>query len=68
MAYQRKTEDEWHIEQCVDGTWELVDCQATWKAAAESLRSYRQNQPEYMVRTIRRRIRKDRYEQGAANA
>ena len=59
MAYQRKTRDYYDIEQNFgygDG-WEVVCAAETWREAKVALREYRQNQPEYAVRAVRKRER-----------
>jgi hypothetical protein len=57
MAYQRKTYDEYDIEQQTSEGWEVVSSEATRKAARTALREYRENQPEYPVRYTKHRVK-----------
>jgi len=59
MTYQRKTHDEWDIQQCFDGQWETVNTELTWEDKRRSVREYRDNQPEYPVRSVKRRVRNE---------
>lgn len=61
MTYQRKTRDYWSIEQYTDSAygWEEVCAAETWKEAKQTLQEYRENQPEYPVRGMRRREKID---------
>lgn len=61
MSYVRKTHDEWDIEQKTSEGWELVSCEVTRKAARQDLRDYRENQPEYPVRIVKRRVKIEVY-------
>lgn len=58
MAYIRKTKDEFHIQQHT-GTgygWETVCTEETRTEARQRKREYRENQPEYPVRVIKKRV------------
>lgn len=55
--YQRKTADEYVIQQCFDTGWEDVTTEDNKQDAYQRLREYRANQPEYPVRFIKRRVR-----------
>jgi hypothetical protein len=57
MAYQRKTEDEFNIEQLTCSGWEEVSCYSTRREARECLKDYRQNQPEHPVRIKAKRVK-----------
>ncbi len=57
MTYQRKTRDYWDIEQQYPDGWEVVTSEVTWKETKENLKLYRQNQPEYPVRSVKHRER-----------
>lgn len=57
MAYERKTRDEFDIEQLFPDGWEVVTCEETYAAAREQAKCYRENQPEYRVRITKRRVR-----------
>jgi len=63
--YTRKTRDEYHILQYTGQQygWEHVHTEETLKDAKRSTKEYRANQPEYMVRCKKRRLK---IEQGAA--
>ena len=56
MAYTRKTRDEYQIHQYTGCDWEEVCAADTWREAREHLKEYRENQPEYPVKAIKRRI------------
>jgi hypothetical protein len=61
MAYQRKTKDEYEIQQNFgygDG-WESVTTEETWSAAKEQRKCYQENQPEFPVRIVKHRITKE---------
>ena len=57
MAYARKTRDRFDVEQHAHPAhgWECVCSEATRKQAKERLREYRENQPEFPVRIVKRR-------------
>ncbi len=57
MAYQRKTVDEYDIEQQTAEGWEVVSSESTPKAARIAVREYRDNQPEYPVRSTKHRVK-----------
>ena len=54
-----KTEMLWITQTYTGGQyrWEDVDTNKTWKEAKASVRSYRENQPEYAHRVIQRRVK-----------
>ncbi len=58
--YQRKTVDEYQIHQYTGPQygWEEVHCEPTRKDALRSRKEYREAQPEYPVRIIKRRVKK----------
>ena len=59
MNYQRKTRDLYVVQQNFgygDG-WEDVSAADTRKEARDDLRAYRENQPEYPARIVKRRER-----------
>ena len=55
----RVTRDEWHIEQHTGRPygWEVVSSEETAHDARRAVREYRENQPEYPVRSVKRRVR-----------
>ena len=59
MTYIRKTRDVWDIEQNFGYGygWEVVTSEETRKDAQRARQEYRDNQPEYPVRIIKRRER-----------
>ena len=58
MSYQRKTRDEYQIHQWWPTYgWEEVTCEETFKAARETLRCYRENQPGQPVKIVKRRVK-----------
>ena len=58
MPYQRKTTDEYQIHQQTAQGWEEVCCESTRKEAVVQRNCYRENQPEYPVKIVKRRVRK----------
>ena len=70
--YIRKTVDEWQISQFLFGRWEEVSAADNRKEARQITKEYRTNQPEFRVRCVKKRIKKevndakevDRYDRG----
>lgn len=59
--YIRKTVDEFEVQQYT-GTqygWECVCTEETRKEAKERKREYHDNQPEYPVRVVKKRIKRE---------
>lgn len=52
MSYTRKTKDEFHVQQYTgpEHKWESVCADETRKEARQTLKEYRENQPEYPAR------------------
>ena len=61
MVYLRKTVDAWDIRQYLDGSWETVSCEPTRAEAKQAVREYRENQPEYRVKSVKIREPKEPY-------
>lgn len=59
MPYQHKTRDYWDIEQQTPEGWEVVTSEVTCRDTKRALRDYRENQPEYPVRSVKHRERID---------
>lgn len=57
MTYQRKTYDEDQIHQNAGYGWEEVCAEDTFKEAKQRLKEYRNNQPEYPVKIVKKRIK-----------
>lgn len=57
MAYQRKTKDEYEVQQCIYGEWSMVTTEDTFKDAKVQAKSYRENQSEYPVRIVKIRVK-----------
>lgn len=55
--YKRKTQDEYNILQNTPEGWEIVNCENSYKLARESLKEYRDNQPEYEVKIKKSRVK-----------
>jgi len=55
MPNVRKTRDYWAIQQYTEQGWEDVHTVDSWREARQSLKEYRENQPEYLVRAQVRR-------------
>lgn len=54
--YKRKTKDEYQIHQYINGAWEEVTAESKIKEARDRLKEYRENQPEYPVKIVIKRI------------
>ena len=61
MAYVRKTTDEFEIQQYMGAQygWECVCSEEIYKEAKERKKEYRNNQPEYAVRIVKKRVKKE---------
>lgn len=53
----RKTTDDFDIEQDAGAGWEVVSSESTRKAAKAAVKEYRENQPEFAVRWVKRRVK-----------
>lgn len=57
MHYIRKTRDVYAVEQNFGYGWECLSACDTWKEARTEAKWYRQNQPQYPARIVKRRER-----------
>lgn len=57
MTYRRKTRDEWNVQGSYGCGWEDVTAEDSYREARARLREYRENQPQYPHRLIKRRIK-----------
>jgi hypothetical protein len=57
--YIRKTYDEYQIWSNYGYGWEETCAEETYKEAKERLKEYRENQPQYPHKIVKRQIRKD---------
>lgn len=57
MAYKRKTRDEWEIQGNYGQGWEMVTVEDSWKAAKAQAKTYRQNEPQYRHRIVKKRVK-----------
>ncbi len=57
MTYVRKTRDEYDIEGWYGSGWEVVTCEETRKEARARLAEYRENEPGWSHRIIKRHVR-----------
>lgn len=59
MAYIRKTHDEYHTQGYYSPYigWETVTIDYNWKGAKQSLKDYRDNEPQYPHRIIKKRVK-----------
>ncbi|GAA6622772.1 hypothetical protein NUACC26_085960 [Scytonema sp. NUACC26] len=59
IVYVRKTKDEYKIMQYTGFLygWEEVCCEYSKRDAKETLSIYRQNQPEYPVKIVKKRVK-----------
>lgn len=55
--YKRKTRDEYQIHGDYGQGFEEVCAEDTYKAARAQLKCYRENEPQYRHRIIKRRVR-----------
>jgi len=60
MAYKRKTIDIWELQINYGCGWEYTFTAYTKKEGMERLKEYRENEPRYPARLIKKRIRKER--------
>ena len=58
MAYVRKTVDEWHVQGDYGMGWETVSIATTAAEGRRDLKDYRENEPQYPHRLIKRRVKK----------
>lgn len=56
---ERKTVDEWVVQQRTEQGWEDVFTAETSKEGTQTLKDYRENQPQYPARLVKRRVKKD---------
>lgn len=58
MAYVRKTKDEFEVQTYYCGYgWECVTTEETRKDAIEMLNCYRENEPMYSHRIVKKRVK-----------
>jgi hypothetical protein len=57
MAYKRLTEDEYTVQSNNGYGWEDVTSETTRKEAKERLKEYRENEPQYSHRLIKRHVK-----------
>lgn len=57
MAYKRKTEDEFQIHGDYGYGFEEVTCETTRKDAIQTLKDYRENQPQAVFKMVKKRVR-----------
>lgn len=57
MPYQRKTRDEYQIHSNYGYGWEEVHCEKKLIKALISLREYRENQPQYAHKMVKKRVK-----------
>ena len=59
MAYIRKTKDEYHTQSDYGCGWETVTIDDNYADAKQMLKDYRENEPQYPHRIIKKRVRKE---------
>lgn len=64
MAYERKTIDTWELQLNYGYGWEYTLTEYTKKEARERLKEYRENQPQYPARLVKKRVRKEAMNNG----
>lgn len=57
--YARKTADVWILEGNYGCGWEYILEESTREEGMERLREYRENQPQFPVRLIKKRVKKE---------
>lgn len=57
--YVRKTVDVWELQLDYGFGWEKTLTEYTRKEARERLKEYRENQPQYPARIVKKRVRKE---------
>lgn len=57
MTYKRKTKDIWEIQSYygIEYGWEVTNTELTYKDAKRSVKEYRENEPMYSHRIVKRR-------------
>jgi hypothetical protein len=64
MPYERKTIDEFDLEGCYEGQWEVLTTEATRFLINLQRWSYNQNEPETRLRIKKRRVLKTALDAG----
>lgn len=59
MPYERKTEDNFDVEQYTPEGWECVTGATNRKEARQFMKEYKENQPEYSYRIRKYRTKKE---------
>ena len=59
MAYERKTIDTWELQLNYGYGWEYTLTEFTREEARARLKEYRENQPQYPARLVKKRVRKE---------
>ena len=57
MAYERKTIDTWELQLNYGYGWEYTLTEFTREEARARLKEYRENQPQYPARLVKKRVR-----------
>lgn len=68
MAYERKTIDTWELQLNYGYGWEYTLTEYTKKEARERLKEYRENQPQYPARLVRRELERRRLREHSGKA
>ncbi len=55
MAYIRKTVDVFEVQQLTPEGWECVTTETTRREAQVRAKEYRENQPEFIIKIIKKR-------------
>lgn len=58
LEKERKTEDEFNIEGCYDGKWEVVSPESSMKEARVNLKAYREHEKGITFRIKHKRVKK----------
>ena len=59
MTYSRKTRDEYQLHINYGHGWEHEISEDSWREMRERLTEYRENCPQYPVKSVKRRVRLD---------
>lgn len=59
MAYERKTIDTYELQLNYGYGWEYTLTEFTREEARARLKEYRENQPQYPARLVKKRVRKE---------
>lgn len=57
MAYVRKTRDEYEVQGCYCGEWDVLTTEDNYYRAKKTLKSYDENEKNYPHRIVKKRVK-----------